>query len=76
MTCGIFDKETDWMDLIMTGSALERCSEAFARSATSLILLEKDLITEIGKAIYNLNLKLMGVSDGNLLKMNMIVTNF
>lgn len=42
LTCGIFDKETDWVDLIMTGSALERCSEAFARSATSLILLEKD----------------------------------
>lgn len=52
------------------------CSESFARSETSLIFLEKNLITEIEKAICNMNRKLVGIGGDSMLSMDTIVMNF
>lgn len=52
------------------------CSESFARSETSLVFLEKNLITEIEKAIWNMNRKLVGIGGDSMLSMDTIVMNF
>lgn len=63
--------QTPWNSCV-----LERCSESFARSEISLMLLEKNLNPEMEKPVYNLNVKLMGVSGDNILRIDMVVVNF